>query len=195
MNARERSRVETRRRLIEEGLRLFAAQGISHTRTADIAQAAGVAVGTLYLHFKDKRGLLRGILFEGVAELMAPLQALAAAPPDNVTEMVRQHTAVMVNFAAQRRDICRVLFDPESVKLNVSPEIIDYLVNMHEHRLHESMARGLLPESINPPVAARAIVGMLVKVLDWWTANPDTITPEQLIEDLTRLRVSGICPT
>jgi AcrR family transcriptional regulator len=194
VNARERSRVETRRRLLHEGQRLFALQGVGKTRTADIARAAGVAVGTLYLHFSDKRGLLRAILFEGIEELLEPLHALAAAPPATPSEAVSLHTRIMVEFAAKRRDFCRVLFDPESVQLEVSPEIIAYLVSMHEQRLRESIARGLLSESIHPAVTAHAVVGMLVKVLDWWTSNPGTLTQEELIENLTRLRVSGISP-
>jgi len=46
MNARERSRVETRRRLIEKGTELFAENGVAETRALDIAQAAGVAHST-----------------------------------------------------------------------------------------------------------------------------------------------------
>ena len=55
--ARERSQMETHRRLLEHGTRLFASQGISRARATDIARAASVAVGTLYLHFKDKDGV------------------------------------------------------------------------------------------------------------------------------------------
>ena len=60
--ARRRSQEATRNALIEAAAGLFAAHGSAGTRTADIARAAGVAVGTVYLHFKDKDALLKEVL-------------------------------------------------------------------------------------------------------------------------------------
>jgi len=191
-NARERSRIETRRRLIEKGTELFAQQGVSETRATDIARAAGVAVGTLYLHFKDKHDLLRHILFEGLEELLASLRELNENPPPRIEDAVRRHTEIMVRFAEERPMLCRVLFDPESVRTNVSTEISEYLASMQEKRLREAIAQGLSPQSMNPPVAAQAVVGMFVRVLDWWTRNPDQATREALVETLTRFRLSGL---
>ena len=48
-NMRERSRRETRRRLIEAGKKLFASRGFARTRATDISREAGVAVGTLFI--------------------------------------------------------------------------------------------------------------------------------------------------
>ena len=42
LNARDRSRIETRRRLLETGMDLFARQGVAATRASDVAAEAGV---------------------------------------------------------------------------------------------------------------------------------------------------------
>ena len=173
-------------------MELFARNGVANTRATDVAEAAGVAVGTLYVHFGDKCGLLREILFAGIEDLLEPLHRLAAAPPEDVAEAVRVHCTLMVDFAEARQGFCRVLFDPESVRLNVSPEILEYLVNMHERRLREGLERGIFPADLDARVAAHAVVGMLVKVLDWWTHNPAAASREAMIDTLTRLRVSGV---
>ncbi len=191
-NARERSRLETRRRLMVHGLELFANKGVANTRASDVAEAAGVAVGTLYVHFGDKRGLLREILFAGIEELLEPLHRLAANLPDDLTDAVRRHTTLMVDFAQERQDFCRVLFDPESARLSVSPEIFEYLVGMHERRLREGLDRGIFPADLDARVAAYGAVGMLVNVLNWWTHNPEATQRETIIDTLTRLRVSGV---
>jgi AcrR family transcriptional regulator len=192
LNARDRSRIETRRRLLETGLQLFSQQGVADTRASDVASASGVAVGTLYLHFKDKQGLLRAILFEGIEELMSALQHMAAFPAPDPPAAVRAHTEVLVRFAESHPGLCRILFDPESVRTNISTEITAHLVSMQEKRLRERMASGLVPDCIDPVVAAHGAVGMILQVLDWWTRNPGEVTADTVIETLTHLRLSGV---
>lgn len=174
---------------MEKGIELFSTKGIAATRAVDIARAAAVAVGTLYLHFKDKQGLLRAILFEGIEELLKSLHSLAAVPLDDVTKAVRAHTELMVRFAEEHPALCRILFDPESVRSNVSIEITAYLVSMQEKRLREGVDQGIFPHDMDIRVASHASVGMLINVLDWWTKNPDQADRETVIDTLTRLRV------
>ncbi len=192
LNARDRSRIETRRRLLETGMDLFARQGVAATRASDVAAEAGVAVGTLYLHFKDKQGLLRAILREGVEELMTALQEMALSPAPDPVAAVRAQTEMMVHFAESHPGLCRVLFDPESIRTNISTEVTELLVSMQERRLRERIPDGLVTADIDPVVAAHGVVGMLLQVLDWWTRNPGAATADTVIETLTRLRLSGL---
>ncbi len=54
--------VATRRRVLEAAEGLFARAGYDRTSMADVAERAGVAVGTLYHHFPDKRALLFALI-------------------------------------------------------------------------------------------------------------------------------------
>lgn len=45
---------ERRAAIVEAALEEFIARGFAATRLDDIAKRAGVAKGTIYLHFKDK---------------------------------------------------------------------------------------------------------------------------------------------
>jgi len=177
---------------MHHGAELFAREGVANTRTSDIAAAAGVAVGTLYLHFKDKQGLLRAILFEGVEELLQEVRNLTQAPPRGPWDATRRHTEVMVKFAEEHPGLCRVLFDPESVRCGVSREINQYLVTMQELRLREGPDRALVTPGLELPIAAHAVVGMFFQVLDWWTRNPGEVSREVIVDTLSRLRFSGL---
>jgi AcrR family transcriptional regulator len=53
----------TRRRILDESLALFNAQGEEDVTTGDIAGAAGISPGTLYYHFRNK-GEIVAALFE-----------------------------------------------------------------------------------------------------------------------------------
>jgi AcrR family transcriptional regulator len=55
----------------------FIARGFAATRLDDVAKRAGVAKGTIYLHFKDKEALFQ----ELVRTALVPLIGRLAAPP------------------------------------------------------------------------------------------------------------------
>ena len=55
-NRAERA-AERRAAIVEAALEEFIARGFTATRLDDVARRAGVAKGTIYLHFKDKETL------------------------------------------------------------------------------------------------------------------------------------------
>lgn len=52
---------EKRQAILQAALELFADQGFHGAPTSQLAQKAGVGVGTLYRYFKDKDDLIRGL--------------------------------------------------------------------------------------------------------------------------------------
>lgn len=55
---REAAKQEKRERIIEAAVRVFAQKGFYTANVKDVARAAGVADGTIYLYFKNKDDLL-----------------------------------------------------------------------------------------------------------------------------------------
>ncbi|WP_229851061.1 TetR/AcrR family transcriptional regulator [Streptomyces roseolus] len=66
---RAEQRAATRRALLAEGRRRFAADGYHHVVLADVARAAGVTKGAAYHHFDSKAGLFRAVVSEVQHEL------------------------------------------------------------------------------------------------------------------------------
>ena len=58
-----------RRQILEAARQSFVRHGVAHARVEDIARAAGVAKGTVYLYYKSKDDILRQLLTEDLAEL------------------------------------------------------------------------------------------------------------------------------
>src|SRR6476646_4041038 len=75
-NRAERA-AERRQAIIEAALDEFIARGFAATRLDDIARRAGVAKGTIYLHFKDKETMFE----ELIRTAMVPLIGRMTAPP------------------------------------------------------------------------------------------------------------------
>src|SRR4051794_15610379 len=53
---------ERRQAIIAARLEEFVARGFAATRLDDVAKRAGVAKGTIYLHFKDKEALFEELI-------------------------------------------------------------------------------------------------------------------------------------
>ncbi|MFW5936796.1 MAG: TetR/AcrR family transcriptional regulator [Desulfosalsimonas sp.] len=60
--------------IIEAATRLFAQKGFSETSTAEIAETAGVAHGTLFYHFKNKQGIIQEIFTRAGSVYMTELR-------------------------------------------------------------------------------------------------------------------------
>ena len=69
---RERKRRETRRRIAEEGLRLFAANGYDATTLESVAAEARISARTLFYYFKTKDEILHFWQGSGFLEALGP---------------------------------------------------------------------------------------------------------------------------
>lgn len=93
---RSRQMVET---LIEATARVIAKKGLDGATTPNIAEAAGVSVGSLYQYFDGKEALVAALLEKMVTDLTAVLTTQAAlAPQLDLREMTKASLTVTVNF-------------------------------------------------------------------------------------------------
>jgi AcrR family transcriptional regulator len=100
----------TRAAIVDAALDEFAAKGFAGTRLDDVARRAGVAKGTIYVHFRDKESLFE----ELVRSSLGPIVAAAEAMPD-VDMPLRQFAEHFVETFAReilgtrRRDVLRLI--------------------------------------------------------------------------------------
>ncbi|MET9860485.1 TetR/AcrR family transcriptional regulator [Streptomyces smyrnaeus] len=85
---RAEQRAATRRALLAEGRRRFAAVGYHEVVLAEVAKAAGVTKGAAYHHFESKAGLFRAVVAEVQRELGERV-ADAAGQHDDPWERLR----------------------------------------------------------------------------------------------------------
>jgi len=87
-------KARTRGRLLEVAARLFASKGILATRTVDVARAAGVSHGTVFLHFPTREQLIEATIerFGNAAALRTHQLALAGR---GVREILEAHLATL----------------------------------------------------------------------------------------------------
>jgi AcrR family transcriptional regulator len=101
---------ERRAAIVEAALDEFIARGFAATRLDDVARRAGVAKGTIYLHFKDKESmfeeLVRTVIVPMVGRLHGPPQ-LGGTVRDAVEGFARMFIEEVAN--TRRGDIVRLI--------------------------------------------------------------------------------------
>lgn len=76
MNKRQKSAVETKRKLITAGLELIKEKGFDAINVEDITKKAGVAKGTFYIYFKHKEDIVMEISRTPFGEIAVELEQM-----------------------------------------------------------------------------------------------------------------------
>lgn len=189
-SARERSRTASRQRLLEAAAEVFAERGFSQAKAGDIAARAGVAVGTLYLHFGDKDGIARAVALEALTELRARLRAAVERTHATVAAAAQAHATALVDFVMDPSARGRLLFAADAPGLR--NDVLEAMAEAQKAHLLERRRDGYFRADVHPEVAAQALVGMQSRALMWWLANPTRASRRAVIDTLAKLRVSGI---
>jgi AcrR family transcriptional regulator len=87
----------------------FIARGFAATRLDDIAKRAGVAKGTIYLHFKDKESMFEELIRTAIVPLVGRLYA--PPPSGSIRDMLEGFARMFVQEVAttRRGDIIRLI--------------------------------------------------------------------------------------
>src|SRR6266849_1384030 len=87
---RVRRSAARREAILAAALDEFSARGFAATRLDDVAQRAGVAKGTIYLHFEDKESLFQELVRTMLSPVVGALEAarIADLPARAVAEAI-----------------------------------------------------------------------------------------------------------
>ncbi len=139
---REEKSAARREAILAAALDEFSARGFAAARLDDVAKRAGVAKGTIYLHFRDKEALFQEI----VRSLMGPFvgtveQAFLANIPlrtlaDQVVELFVREV-----FGTRRKDIIRLMMT-EGPRFPKLAEVLSRVFNAARKRLQRALDAG-----------------------------------------------------
>jgi AcrR family transcriptional regulator len=102
---------QTRAQIVSAATQIFLEKGYSDTRMSDVASAAEVAKGTLYLHFADKDNLFEEVVRAAIAERLEVLAASAGDSSESVRAKLRRlySSVVFEKQNNKRHGILRII--------------------------------------------------------------------------------------
>ncbi|AWL95230.1 MULTISPECIES: TetR/AcrR family transcriptional regulator [Bradyrhizobium] len=101
---------ERRAAIVDAAMEEFIARGFAATRLDDIAKRAGVAKGTIYLHFKDKESMFEELVRVVIVPVVARLTALPP-PTGSVRDLVEAFASNFLKevIGTRRGDLVRLI--------------------------------------------------------------------------------------
>lgn len=198
---RERQKQERERRILSAARRLFDRKGYANTSMEEVADRAGLAVGTLYNYFSSKDQLLLAISRSDTARLLKIGERILGDPPEDPTEAIAALTEVMVQgITAGERRLWRELF----VASIAAPDTLGARLFALDMRLIAQLttmldllkARG----SIDPNVDSTRAAGLFYGICLTWTiafATRDNLTIKTMrteISESVRITIHGMLP-
>ncbi|MBR0957579.1 TetR/AcrR family transcriptional regulator [Bradyrhizobium japonicum] len=101
---------ERRAAIVEAAMDEFIARGFAATRLDDIAKRAGVAKGTIYLHFKDKESMFEELVRIVIVPVVARLTALPP-PAGSVRDLIEAFAGNFLKevIGTRRGDLVRLI--------------------------------------------------------------------------------------
>ena len=184
-----------RERILRAAVDVFARNGYFNAKVAEIAKAAGVADGTIYLYFDGKEDLLTTIFREHTRSYLQSLErALASVrrADDRLRVAIRHHLETL------GRD--RALAIVSQVELRHSlkymsllthAEVADYL-NMIRRIVEQGQKEGVFRRAPHPQLVAKSVFGILDEmVTSWILSEKEHSLPDQA-ESIADLVLSGL---
>jgi AcrR family transcriptional regulator len=159
---------ERREQLIGVGREVFAERGFEAASVEEIAERADVSKPVIYEHFGGKEGLYAVIVDRDMQRLLDMiLTALKGA--EHPRAMVEQAADAFLLYIEDHRDGFRILVRdaPIGTSQGSLPGVIgDVAANAESILAEEFKKNGLDPKIA--PLYARALVGMVALVGEWW---------------------------
>jgi AcrR family transcriptional regulator len=135
MTASSPRKADTRQALIDAALEVFLQRGFARATTREIAQAAGVAEGTIYRHFADKFALFHEVFLSLTVDIVDELRRLPERAGQGSVRDNLEHIFMLIgSMQAQLSSLMASMWaDPELAR--------DFAAHAREHT----------PEGFVPP--------------------------------------------
>lgn len=189
--------IDTQAKILQAAQRLFAKRGFGGTTTRDLAQAAGVAEGTLFRHFENKKAILVEVASQGWVELLTELLTeLSEMASYRAVAQVMRRRMLNLNKNSDMMRVCfmEAQFHPD-LREQIQTQVVSKMTDVAEAFFQTAMDRGVY-RPMNPRVVARIFLGMfMVAGFSQATLGDEEMSPQsmkELAEGLADIFLNGV---
>ena len=199
MGKRESNKEEKRRRLLEEGARLFVAHGYDSASIEQVIAAVGIARGTFYLYFPDKKELFTAIIAGIYQPLIVVLEETLEDMQRDVSTEGQQiryiRTAIeLAGILEGQKDLLPLHFR-EAWSSNAAGDAL----RVWRHRI-ELQAKGLVIEAqrlglfrgVDPQLFVLAVMGSIERVVWAWIQEETSLSRREMAQQLADIFWKGV---
>jgi AcrR family transcriptional regulator len=158
-----KTELSTRDKILKAAQKLFARNGYDGTTTKELAEKSGIAEGTLFRHFANKKAILVEVATQGWIDLLTDLLT-------ELSEIASYEAISQVMYKRMMRlgdnyDMMRVCFMEvqlhQDLRERIQSEVVEKMTDVAEAFFQTAMERGVY-RKMNPRVIAQVFLGMFV---------------------------------
>lgn len=186
----------TRRPAIVEGaVRVFAEKGYFNATVAEIARAAGVADGTIYLYFKSKDELLLSVFDEKMGLLCGAARE-AVETAHSGAEALRRVAALHLEAVERNPAVASVLIvemrqSSPFVNKAEKPRLAEYL-GLIADVVKRGQESGEFRPDVHPAAFKRALFGALDEIALGWLVARRKFDLDRTAREISEVFVRGL---
>ncbi len=187
--------VDKRIAILDAATTVFAKRGFFGSQVADVARAAGIAAGTVYLYFRSKDEILTSIFDRTMTEAIeAGREALKDVrdPVDRLREIARMHLTrlgrdrnLAIVFQIELRQTTKFMERFSKTGLR------DYLAVIQQ-TIEEGQTRGVFRKSLNARTASKVFFGALDELATNWVLSRRRYPLEAQADEIVDMLVGGL---
>jgi TetR/AcrR family fatty acid metabolism transcriptional regulator len=181
--------------ILRAATRVFARNGYFNSKVADIARAADVADGTVYLYFKSKEEILHSIFDQNMAEAISSGRKLIDAlndPREKLRRIARLHLErlgadrdLAVVFQVELRGSTKFMQEFSAAGF---AEYLDLLCKIFQ----EAQRTGLFRKDLNAKVMSKILFGALDEMATNWIISKRNYKLEPMADIVMDVFLNGV---
>jgi len=184
-----------REAILRAAIRVFARNGYFNSKVADIARAAGVADGTVYLYFKSKEEILHSIFDASMEKAISEARKLIRNVTDPREKLRRVATMHLERLGADR-DLAIVF----QVELRGSTKFMEEFsaagfaeyLSLLRTSFEEGQRAGVFRKNLNSKVVAKVLFGALDEMATNWIISRRRYQLEPMAELVMDVFLNGV---
>jgi TetR/AcrR family fatty acid metabolism transcriptional regulator len=186
---------DKRSAILRAAIRVFANNGYFNAKVADIARAAGVADGTVYLYFKSKEEILHSIFDRSMEEAIADGRKRLAGVTDP-REKLRRIAELHLERLGADRDLAVVF----QVELRGSTKFMEEFsaagfaeyLGLIRSTIEEGQRAGVFRPELNAKVTAKILFGALDEMATNWILSGRRYKLAPMAESVLDIILNGV---
>jgi TetR/AcrR family fatty acid metabolism transcriptional regulator len=164
--------LDKRERILRAAVKVFARKGFYAARVSEIAKAAGVADGTIYLYFENKDDVLVSLFDDRITRLIAVLEKEISVEGRSFEERFRRVIELQLGLLDGQRELAEVVTvnlrqSTRLLKQYATPLFTKY-IDVMARLVAEGQREGAVREDVSPRIVARALWGALDALALTW---------------------------
>jgi AcrR family transcriptional regulator len=171
---------------------VFAERGYHQTKIEDIVTRAGIARGTFYLYFQDKRAVFQELLADFFSTLQRSIIRIDVSR--DVTAQVRQNVRQVLQTLLDNRLVAKIMLSGAvGVDDEFDSQLLDFygqVVDLIEASLRFGQGAGLI-RPCNPRIAAFCMLGSIKEVMYHFVMERFVPSLDELVEELVAYNMQG----